>query len=178
MHKNKRASAHVNVTTSQAAHSICKLRYNDTSSTSSLRRATRRPPHTLSDCSDGQQRSSTQQRLARTIAQHDAREDSTASAAAQDDDDQNDDDKIDRKDEPDDECDYHDDCNQQQQQPAQLRAIPRAGPEARACWALARASGTLHKNMCGRVQKGGKGGCDHDVVDVVHLHTESWIWRR
>ena len=46
---------------------------------------------------------------------------------------------------------HRDQRQQRQQQPptTQLKALPRAGAEARARWALARASGALYKNTCG-----------------------------
>ena len=143
MRKGERA--HVDITTSQAAHSTIKLCYelNRLAAQSDTKIAAH-AIRLLRWAAAHQQ-----QRLARKIAQHDAR-DGTPSAAAQDEhDDQNDDDEIDRENEPDDERDYDDDCDQQQQQPARLSALPRAGAEARARWALARASGALYKNRCG-----------------------------
>ena len=144
MDKNH-ARAYVNVTTNQAAHSIGRLRFELHKLAALGNPQTAAHAIRLLRWAAAQQ----QQRLAKKIAQSDARDD-TARAAAQNDDDQNDDDKIDCKNEPDDEHDYDDDHeHQQQRQPAQPRAIPRAGAEARARWALARASGALHKNMCG-----------------------------
>ena len=144
MDKNH-ARAYVNATTNQAAHSIGRLRFELHKLAALGNPQTAAHAIRLLRWAAAQQ----QQRLAKKIAQSDARDD-TARAAAQNDDDQNDDDKIDCKNEPDDEHDYDDDHeHQQQRQPAQPRAIPRAGAEARARWALARASGALHKNMCG-----------------------------
>ena len=140
MRKGKQA--HADITESQAAHSILKLRYElNRLATQNDTKITAHAIRLLRWAAAHQQR-----RIARTIAQHDTR-DGTPSAAAQDEhNDQDDDDEIDRKNEPDDECDYDDDCDQQQQQPAQLRTLPRAGAEARDRWALARASGALYKN--------------------------------
>ena len=144
MDKNH-ARAYVNVTTNQAAHSIGRLCFELNKLAALGNPQTAAHAIRLLKWAAAQQ----QRRIARKIAQSDARDD-TARAAAQNDDDQNDDDKIDCKNEPNDEHDYDDDCeHQQQRQPAQPRAIPRAGAEARARWALARASGALHKNMCG-----------------------------
>ena len=147
MRSEKRARADT-TTTGQAAHSVLRLRYE-----LSRLAAQGADPGTAAHAARLLRWAAAwqQQRIARTIAHHDARV-GTPSAVAHDDGndhDCDDHDEIDRKNEPDDECDYDDDCDKRQQQPARLKALPRAGAKARARWALARASGTLHKNTCG-----------------------------
>ena len=179
MRSEKRARADT-TTTGQAAHSVLRLRYE-----LSRLAAQGADPGTAAHAARLLRWAAAwqQQRIARTIAHHDARV-GTPSAVARDDEndhDCDDHDETDRKNEPDDECDYDDDCDKRQQQPARLKALPRAGAEARARWALARASGALHKNMCGTGRAAGtsaalriwnsisvvcqKAGC-HALVDL------------
>jgi len=133
MDKNH-ARAYVNVTTNQAAHSIGRLRFELNKLAALGNPQTAAHAIRLLKWAAAQQ----QRRLAKKIAQSDARDATARAARAQNNDDQNDDDKIDCKNEHDDECDYDDDCeHRQQRQLAQPKAIPRAGAEARARWALA-----------------------------------------
>ena len=139
MRKGKQART--DITESQAAHSILKLRYE-------LNRLAAQPDQKIAAHAARLLRWAAawqQRRIARTIARRDARA-GTPSAVARDDEDDND---YDDNNDDDDKHDYDDDCDQQQQLPAQLSALPRAGADARARWALARASGALYKNRCG-----------------------------
>eukprot|EP00900_Chrysochromulina_parva_P027576 jgi/Chrpa1/9452/Chrysochromulina_OHIO_Genome00018983-RA len=115
MDKNH-ARAYVNVTTNQAAHSIGRLRFELNKLAALGNPQTAAHAIRLLKWAAAQQ----QRRLAKKIAQSDAR-DVTARAAAQNDDDQNDDDKIDCENEHDDDCDYSNDCDHQQRLPTQLK---------------------------------------------------------
>ena len=160
----KRKRARTDITESQAAHSVLKLRYelNHLAAQPDQKTAAH-AGRLLRWAATWQQR-----RIARTTAHRDARV-GTPSAAARDDEIDHDRDDHDKDDDCEDDHEDDDDSNhdcddtltdqrqqrqqrQQQPQTEQLKALPRAGAEARARWALARASGALHKNMCGTLR--------------------------
>ena len=159
MRKGKRART--DTTESQAAHSVLKLRYELNHLAAQPDQKTAAHASRLLRWAAAWQ----QRRIARTTAHRDARVGTPSTATRDDgnDHDCNDHDKDDDcEDDREDDNDSNHDCDdtftdrrqqrqqrQQQPQPTQLRLLPRAGAEAHARWARARASGGLHKNMCG-----------------------------
>ena len=156
MRKGKQART--DITESQTAHSILKLRYE-------LNRLAAQPDQKIAAHAARLLRwaaAHQQRRITRTIAHHDARVGTPSAPAHDDEDDDDRDDNVDdndcEDDREDDEASNHDYADiptdrrqqrQQQPQTEQLWLLPRAGAEAHARWALARASGALHKNTCG-----------------------------